>query len=52
MVMRALATTSTYTVMVSSMWGSATGKMERNGKEALGITLMAVRRSMTEDTSD
>jgi hypothetical protein len=34
MMVMALATTSTYTVMVGSMWGRYTLKMEREEKEA------------------
>ncbi len=46
MVIGALATTSTYTVMVSSEWGRYALKMERNGLEAHGTRQMAVRRNM------
>ncbi len=45
----ALATTSSYPVMVTSVWGSSTGKMWRNGKEAPFIRKMERRRSMTSD---
>ncbi len=44
-----LATTSKYTVMVSSLWGRGTLKMELNGEEAESISKMARRRSMTID---
>ncbi len=46
---RALATTSTYTVMVGSMWRKYTIKMVEDEIEAQGITLMALSSSMTSD---
>ncbi len=49
MVMRALATTSTYILMVSLKLGKDTGKMEVNGTEARGITKMVLISSMTAD---
>ncbi len=45
----ALATTSSYTSMVCSMWGSATRRMDRDGGEALGIIQMALSGNMTDD---
>jgi hypothetical protein len=48
MVIGALATTSTYSVVVSSKWGRDTTRMKRDGKEALSITLMALSSNMTE----
>ncbi len=44
-----LATTSTYSVMVSSDWGITTRKMKRYGAEVLSTIEMAVKRSMTID---
>ncbi len=49
MVVRALATTSGYAVMVCSKWGRDTSKMERDGEEAHITRKMALRRSMTGD---
>ncbi len=48
MISGALATTSTYTVVVCSMWGSSL-KMELNGREAHATILMALRRNMNGD---
>ncbi len=49
MVVGALATASSYTVMVTSMWGRSTWRMEGEGEEAQGISQMALSRSMTSD---
>ncbi len=43
MVVRALATTLKYGVMVSSMWGSTTINMDGDVVKVLTITKMAVR---------
>ncbi len=49
MVIRALATTSAYGVMVSSDWVRNTFKMEDKGEEALSTLQMERRRNMTFD---
>ncbi len=47
MVIMPLATSSTYTVMVTSMWGRDTRRMEWNGQEALSTLQMVLKRSLT-----
>ncbi len=46
---QALATTSSYPVMVRSQWGRTTEKMERNVEEEQFIRLMELRRSLADD---
>ncbi len=50
MVLRALATISTYTRVITSKWGRNIRRMVRDGLEGQSITRMALRCNMTIDS--